>query len=56
MKIKKNLALAKKIKELSFELEKTQLKLNTLETIIKVAEDDLNIKIRKKSGTKRSKE
>ncbi len=51
-----HLALTKKIKELSSALEKSELKVVTLETMIKVAEDDLKIKIRKKSGTKQSKE
>ncbi|MDB5278238.1 MAG: hypothetical protein JWR61_3193 [Ferruginibacter sp.] len=51
-----NLALTKKIRELSSALEKSQLKVITLETMIQVAEDDLKIKIRKKSGTKQSKE
>ena len=44
------------IKELSSALEKSKLKVITLETMIKVAEDNLKIKIRKKSGTKQSKE
>lgn len=44
-----HLALTKKIKELSSALEKSELKVITLETMIKVAEDDLKIKIRKKS-------
>ena len=51
-----HLALTKKIKELSSALDKSELKVITLETMIKVAEDDLKIKIRKKSGTKQSKE
>jgi transposase-like protein len=51
-----HLALSKKIKELSSALAKSELKVITLETMIKVAEDDLKIKIRKKSGTKQSKE
>jgi len=51
-----NIALTKKIRELTKALEKTELKVITLETIIKVAEEDLQIKIRKKSGTKQSKE
>ena len=50
-----HLALTKKIKELNSALEKSQLKVSILETIIKVAEDDLKIKIRKKSGTKQLK-
>ena len=51
-----HLALTKKIKELKSAIEKSALKVITLETMIKVAEDDLKIKIRKKSGTKQSKE
>jgi hypothetical protein len=50
-----NTALIKKIKELSAELEKSKLKVLTFQTIIEVAEADLNIKIRKKSGTKQLK-
>ena len=50
-----NIALTKKIRELSKALEKAELKVITLETIIKVAEEDLQIKIKKKSGTKQSK-
>ncbi|WP_018615919.1 hypothetical protein [Segetibacter koreensis] len=37
-------------------LEYARLKIFGLETMIKVAEEDLQIKIRKKPGTKRSKE
>jgi helix-turn-helix, Psq domain len=51
----KNTALVRKVKELSAELEKSKLKVLTLETMIEVAEEDLNIKIRKKSGTKQLK-
>ena len=51
-----HLALTKKITELSSALAKSELKVITLETMIKVAEEDLQIKIRKKSGTKQSKE
>lgn len=51
-----HLALTKKIQELSSALAISELKVITLETMIKVAEDDLKIKIRKKSGTKQSKE
>lgn len=43
----KNTALIRKVKELSAELEKSKLKVLTLETMIEVAEEDLNIKIRK---------
>ncbi len=51
----KNTALIRKVKELSAELEKSKLRVLTLETMIEVAEEDLNIKIRKKSGTKQLK-
>ncbi|MBT9483053.1 helix-turn-helix domain-containing protein [Sediminibacterium sp.] len=51
----KNTTLIRKVKELSAELEKSKLKVLTLETMIEVAEEDLNIKIRKKSGTKQLK-
>ena len=44
----KNNALIRKVKELCAELEKSKLKVLTLETMIEVAEEDLNIKIRKK--------
>jgi hypothetical protein len=50
-----NIALTKKIRELSNALKKAELKVIILETIIKVAEEDLQIKIKKKSGTKQSK-
>ena len=49
-------ALEKKIKELTKALELARLKIDGLETMIKVAEEDLHIKIRKKPGTKQSKE
>lgn len=52
----KDAALIKKIQELTKELEYAKLKIVGLETMIKVAEEDLNIKIRKKHGTKRLKE
>jgi hypothetical protein len=45
--IPKNIALIKKVKELSAELKKSKLMVLTLETYIEVAEEDLNIKIRK---------
>jgi hypothetical protein len=47
----KNTALIRKVKELSAELEKSKLKVLTIETMTEVAEEDLNIKIRKKSRT-----
>ena len=52
----KNVALQRKIRELTKDLEYAKLKIVGLETIIKVAEEDLNIKIRKKRGTKQLKE
>ncbi|MCT4084701.1 hypothetical protein HZP44_10535 [Elizabethkingia anophelis] len=48
----KNKALEKRIHELSKSLEYAKLKIAGLETMIKVAEEDLKIKIGKKSGTK----
>jgi hypothetical protein len=47
-------ALQKKIKELTKALEQAKLKTESLETMIKVAEEELQIKIRKKRGTKQS--
>lgn len=44
------------IKRLTKALEYAKLKILSLETMIKVTEEDLQIKIRKKPGTKRSKE
>jgi hypothetical protein len=52
----KNAALNKKIQELTKHLEYAKLKIVGLETMIQVAEDDLQIKIRKKRGTKQLKE
>lgn len=52
----KSNALEKKVKELTKALELARLKVDSLETMIKVAEEDLHIKIRKKRGTKQSKE
>ncbi|PUB26431.1 hypothetical protein C8J95_111115 [Elizabethkingia sp. YR214] len=48
----KNRALQKRIHELSKSLDYAKLKIASLETMIKVAEEDLKIKIGKKSGTK----
>jgi hypothetical protein len=48
--------LEKKVKELTKSLDHERLKNVSLETMIKVAEEDLHIKIRKKRGTKQSKE
>jgi hypothetical protein len=48
--------LEKKVKELTKALDDAKLKNDSLETMIKVAEEDLHIKIKKKRGTKQSKE
>ena len=48
--------LEKKVKELINALDYANLKKDSLEIMIKVAEEDLDIKIRKKRGTKQSKE
>jgi predicted RNase H-like nuclease (RuvC/YqgF family) len=45
-------ALQKQVKELEKQLENAQMKNVALETMIDVAEDQLKIKIRKKSGPK----
>lgn len=52
----KTTLLEKKIKELTRQLEHEKLKSASLETLIKVAEEDLHIRIKKKRGTKQSKE
>jgi hypothetical protein len=52
----RNMALHKKVQELTKNLEYAKLKIIALDTLIKVAEEDLNIKIRKKRGTKQLKE
>lgn len=44
----------RKAKELEKELSNARLKIVALETMIDIAEDELSIKIRKKSGTKQS--
>mgnify|MGYP003531882105 FL=1 len=49
-------ALQQRIHELSRSLEYAKLKITGLETMIKVAEEDLKIKIVKKPGTKPSKD
>ena len=51
-----SIAVEKKVKALTKALELARLKIDGLETMIKVAEEDLHIKIRKKRGTKQSKE
>ncbi|MBW3523326.1 hypothetical protein [Chryseobacterium sp. NKUCC03_KSP] len=50
-----NNALQRRIHELSKSLEYAKLKITGLETMIKLAEEDLKIKIVKKPGTKPSK-
>ncbi|MES1223643.1 MAG: hypothetical protein ABUT20_49565 [Bacteroidota bacterium] len=52
----KTSVLEKKIKELTKALELAKLKNESLETLIKVSEEELQIKIRKKRGTIQSKE
>lgn len=51
----KSKAVYDKLREVTNALERSELKVLALETAIKVAEEDLKIKIRKKSGTKQSK-
>ena len=53
---KKLILLENKVKELTKLLAHANLKHDSLQIMIKVAEEDLNIKIRKKRGTKQSKE
>jgi len=48
--------LNRQVNELQKALEKSRLKVDSLETMIKVSEEELKIKIRKKPGAKRSKE
>ena len=48
--------LSKQVLELQTALEKANLKINGLETLIQVSEEELKIKIRKKPGAKQSKE
>ncbi len=48
--------LEKKVKDLTKSLDHAKLKNASLETMIKVAEEDLHIRIRKKRGTKQLKE
>ena len=47
--------LNKQVRELQKALKKARLKIDGLETIIQVSEEELKIKIRKKSGAKQSK-
>jgi hypothetical protein len=53
---KKVQLLEKKIKELTRQLDHARLKNASLETVILVAEEELHIRIKKKRGTKQSKE
>lgn len=48
--------LSKQVLELQKALEKANLKIDGLETLIQVSEEELKIKIRKKHGAKQSKE
>lgn len=48
--------LEKKIKELAKQLDHARLKNASLETMIRVAEEELHIRIKKKRGAKQSKE
>lgn len=48
---KKNLLLEKKIKELTKQLQYEKLKNEGLETMIRVAQEELHIRIKKKRGT-----
>lgn len=49
-------ALSKQVMELQKALEKANLKIDGLQTMIQVSEEELKIKIRKKHGAKQSKE
>lgn len=51
-----NSTLSRQVKALTKALAQAQLKISGYQTMIEVAEDKLKIKIRKKSGTKRSNE
>ena len=53
---KVNNELLVKVRALTKELQLSMLKIESLETMIIVAEEDLKIKIRKKRGTKQSRE
>jgi len=52
----KESTVKREIQKLTKELEYAKLKILSLETMIKVAEEDLHIKIRKKRGTKQLKD
>ena len=45
--------LAKQVQDLTKQLEKANLKISGLQTMIEISEQELHIKIRKKPGTKR---
>lgn len=47
--------LSRQIRYLSKELDNSRLRVRSLETLISVSEEELKIKIRKKSGAKQSK-
>jgi hypothetical protein len=49
------LNLEERIKQLESDLRMSKLKVEALETMIDIAEDQLKIDIRKKSGTQQSK-
>ncbi|GGC06626.1 hypothetical protein [Dyadobacter sediminis] len=44
--------LAKQVQDLTKQLEKANLKISGLQTMIEVSEQELHIKIRKKPGTR----
>ncbi|REC59221.1 transposase [Chryseobacterium pennae] len=48
--------LSKQVSEVQKALEKANLNINRLETLIQVSEEELKIKIRKRPGAKQSKE
>lgn len=47
--------LAKQVENLTKQLAKANLKISSLQTLIEISEQELHIKIRKKSGTKQLK-
>ena len=53
---KKTALLEKKIRDLARQLEQANLKNAALQEMIRVAEEELHIRIKKKRGTKQSKE
>jgi len=52
----KTALLEKQIRYLTKQLEQAKLKNESLKTMIEIAEEDLHIRIKKKHGTKQSKE